>query len=133
MSQDNLLHKVLHCTEKPEFYYMRISLEFDPNERTPTLDIMLFKNLIAKALKGLFGNLGAAMQVDVLRFDSKTREAILRVENGGLVQLWSSLTSTSSYRDYTCCFHIHKVSSCLLSLSTNSRTFQHKVLQAGVK
>lgn len=118
----------IHLKQTAEFSYLKTTLEFEA-ETSLDIDLILFRTILVQALKSLFGDLGAALQVDVLRYDSLMRQAILRVPNRGLVQLWSSLSWYSEHKDYRCRFHIHKISSCLLSLSTDSRTFQHQVMK----
>uniref|UniRef100_A0A3Q2QJE8 Ribonuclease P/MRP subunit p14 n=1 Tax=Fundulus heteroclitus TaxID=8078 RepID=A0A3Q2QJE8_FUNHE len=64
---------------------------------------------------------GAALNVDVLKYDEETLSALLRVPSRGLVKLWSSLTLQGSYKNQTCAFRVLQVSPFLLALTGNSR------------
>ncbi|GCC21899.1 hypothetical protein chiPu_0000281 [Chiloscyllium punctatum] len=64
---------------------------------------------------------GAALPVDVLRYEEETLAATLRVRSSGLVKLWSALTLLGSYQNQKCAFRVMQVSPFLLALSGNSR------------
>ncbi|XP_006169229.1 ribonuclease P protein subunit p14 isoform X2 [Tupaia chinensis] len=80
-----------------------------------------FKQLLLSALKDLFGEVGAALPLDVLTYEEETLSAVLRIRSSGLVKLWSSLTLLGSYRGKKCAFRVIQVSPFLLALSGNSR------------
>lgn len=103
--------------------YLDVSLDFEG--RSLEIDARIFKFIIGKALKKLFGEVGASVQVDVLRFRESDLRAYLRVLSSNLVRLWSSLTLHSSYNDRPCSFRVYKVSSSLASLSVASPHYQH--------
>ncbi|XP_067907748.1 ribonuclease P protein subunit p14 isoform X2 [Heterodontus francisci] len=106
-----------------DYHYLKVGLEFE--ERSPGLRLNAahFKQLIVSALKDLHGEIGAALPVDVLRFEEETLAAILRVKSSGLVKLWSALTLLGSYQNQKCAFRVTQVSPFLLALSGNSREF----------
>lgn len=56
---------------------MKVCLEFQ--EHGVGLNGAQFKQLLVSALKDLFGEVGAALPVDVLTYDETTLSAILRV------------------------------------------------------
>ncbi|XP_021503015.1 ribonuclease P protein subunit p14 isoform X2 [Meriones unguiculatus] len=60
-----------------EHHYMKVRLEFQ--EHGVGLNAAQFKQLLVSALKDLFGEVGAALPVDVLTYDEKTLSAILRI------------------------------------------------------
>ncbi|XP_067907747.1 ribonuclease P protein subunit p14 isoform X1 [Heterodontus francisci] len=64
-----------------DYHYLKVGLEFE--ERSPGLRLNAahFKQLIVSALKDLHGEIGAALPVDVLRFEEETLAAILRVKS----------------------------------------------------
>lgn len=98
---------------------MKVHLEFQ--EHGVELNAAQFKQLLVSALKDLFGEVGAALPVDVLTYEEKTLSAILRVCSSGLTKLWSSLTLFGAYKNKKCAFRVIQVSPFLLALSGNSR------------
>lgn len=102
-----------------EYHYMKVCLEFQ--EHGVGLNVAQFKQLLISALRDLFGEVGAALPVDVLTYDEKTLSAILRICSSGLVKLWSSLTLFGAYKSKKCAFRVIQVSPFLLALSGNSR------------
>uniref|UniRef100_A0A673VQ07 Ribonuclease P protein subunit p14 n=2 Tax=Suricata suricatta TaxID=37032 RepID=A0A673VQ07_SURSU len=102
-----------------EHHYMKVRLEFqDPGVG---LNAAQFKQLLISALKDLFGEVDAALPLDILTYEEKTLSAILRICSSGLVKLWSSLTLLGSYKGKKCAFRVIQVSPFLLALSGNSR------------
>ncbi|OWK07160.1 hypothetical protein Celaphus_00017103 [Cervus elaphus hippelaphus] len=76
----------------------RVSRLWDPTEcRT-------IQPAAISALKVLFGEVDAALPLDVLTYEEKTLSAILRICSSGLVKLWSSLTLLGSYKGKNCDF-----------------------------
>lgn len=110
---------------KSTYSYLKVNLEFEDRENF--VEDVRFKSIILKALKQLHGDTGAAIQVDVLRYEEKTMEAILRVHSSGLVKLWSALTLFSEYAGLTCAFRIQQVSGHLMSMAVNSRQHLHQL------
>ncbi|XP_041518629.1 ribonuclease P protein subunit p14 [Microtus oregoni] len=102
-----------------EYHYMKVCLEFQ--EHGVELNAAQFKQLLVSSLKDLFGEVGAALPVDVLTYEEKTLSAILRVCSSGLTKLWSSLTLFGAYKNKKCAFRVIQVSPFLLALSGNSR------------
>jgi len=109
-----------------QFFYLRVKLDISKAKDLPPvqLDAVTFKGLLLQALDSLHGKIGAALNVDVLRFEAKTMEAIVRVRERGLVKLWSALTLFSYYQDRQCAFTVIQVSPHLLSLATDSRQWK---------
>ncbi|XP_042091947.1 ribonuclease P protein subunit p14 isoform X2 [Ovis aries] len=102
-----------------EYHYMKVRLEFQ--DGGVGLNAAQFKQLLISALKELFGEVDAALPLDVLTYEEKTLSAILRICSSGLVKLWSSLTLLGSYKGKNCAFRVIQVSPFLLALSGNSR------------
>ncbi|XP_036896672.1 ribonuclease P protein subunit p14 [Sturnira hondurensis] len=102
-----------------EHHYMKVCLEFQ--DHTIGLNAAQFKQLLLSALKDLFGEVDAALPLDVITYKEKTLSAILRICSSGLVKLWSSLTLLGSYKGKKCAFKVIQVSPFLLALSGNSR------------
>uniref|UniRef100_A0A452G6Q6 Uncharacterized protein n=1 Tax=Capra hircus TaxID=9925 RepID=A0A452G6Q6_CAPHI len=90
---------------------------------------MKFKQLLISALKDLFGEVDAALPLDVLTYEEKTLSAILRICSSGLVKLWSSLTLLGSYKGKNYAFRVIPFSPLLLALSGNSRELELSSLQ----
>uniref|UniRef100_A0A3P8WWC4 Ribonuclease P/MRP 14 subunit n=1 Tax=Cynoglossus semilaevis TaxID=244447 RepID=A0A3P8WWC4_CYNSE len=114
-------------TQKKSTGYQRVVLKNSApvleNEST-RLSAVEFKQFIITGLKILYGEVGAALTFDVLKYDEDSRTAFLRVPSRGLVKLWSSLTLLGSYQDQACAFRILQVSPFLLALTGNSRELQ---------
>ncbi|XP_077984500.1 ribonuclease P protein subunit p14-like [Glandiceps talaboti] len=106
-----------------DYFYLKVSLEFE--ESGFQVDVLLFKAIIVKALLTMYGEVGAAITVDVLKYNEDSKEAILRVHNSGFSKLWSALTLFGQYLNKECVFRVHQVSSCLMALAVNSR--QHMI------
>lgn len=102
-----------------EHHYMKVRLEFQ--DCGAGLNAAQFKQLLVSALKDLFGEVDAALPLDVLTYEERTSSAILRICSSGLVKLWSSLTLLGSYKGRKCAFRVIQVSPFLLALSGNSR------------
>lgn len=102
-----------------EHHYMKVCLEFQ--EHGVELNVAQFKQLLISALKDLFGEVDAALPLDILTYEEETLSAILRICSSGLVRLWSSLTLLGSYKGKKCAFRVIQVSPFLLALSGNSR------------
>lgn len=113
-------------TQTAQFFYLRVKLEISKEKDLPPvqLDALIFKSLLLQALDSLHGKIGAALNVDVLKFDSKSMEAIVRVRERGLVKLWSSMTLFSYYQDRQCAITVIQVSPHLLSLAADSRQWK---------
>lgn len=104
----------------PEYSYMKVTLELDQEEEMTAAQ---FKFLISKQMQELFGE-KSVPSVDILLFREATRQAILRFHDSERDKVWSTLTCLNSYKDVPCIFHVHQVSSQLLSLAADSRSYQ---------
>uniref|UniRef100_A0A665VL34 Ribonuclease P/MRP 14 subunit n=2 Tax=Echeneis naucrates TaxID=173247 RepID=A0A665VL34_ECHNA len=104
------------------YHYMKVCLVLE-NEST-RLSAVELKQFIITGLKSLYGEVGAALNFDVLKYDADTLTAFLRVYSRGLVKLWSSLTLLGSYQNQACAFRVLQVSPFLLALTGNSRELQ---------
>lgn len=76
-----------------------------------------------QSLTSLFGEIGASVTVDVLRYQN--RRAILRVPEDYYVKLHSSLTLAAAYEGKICAYRVHRVSPLLNSFCSDSRTYEH--------
>ncbi|XP_064606283.1 ribonuclease P protein subunit p14-like isoform X2 [Liolophura sinensis] len=106
---------------KPDFTYLKTKLDFEENTENFTIDAILFKYVVKQAVGFVFGEVGGSLNVDVLKYSIKEREAILRVRTSAAVQLQSALSLYSSYKGKLCAFHTLQVSPHLISLAVNSR------------
>ncbi|XP_050026812.2 ribonuclease P protein subunit p14 [Dermacentor andersoni] len=112
-----------HTVCRTQHVYMDVSLRFEePGEE---VDATVFKFVILQALKKLYGEVGASVAVDILKFRESDLRAYLRVSSSNVVRLWSSLTLTSCYNGRPCSFRVYKVSPSLASLSVSSSHYQH--------
>lgn len=119
--EESIYQRVVLKNASP-FHYMKVHLVLE-NESTRLTAVEL-KHFIITGLKTLHGEVGAALNVDVLKYDDDTLTALLRVSSRGLVKLWSSLTLLGSYQNQACAFRVLQVSPFLLALSGNSRELQ---------
>lgn len=101
---------------------MKICLVFEDD--TTRLSAVELKQFIITGLKSLFGEVGAALDFDLLKYNEDTLTGFLRVYSWGLVKLWSSLTLLGSYQNQACAFRVLQVSPYLLALTGNSRELQ---------
>ncbi|XP_018518832.1 ribonuclease P protein subunit p14 [Lates calcarifer] len=104
------------------YHYMKVCLVLE--DESTRLSAVEFKCFIISGLKSLFGEVGAALTFDLLKYDEDTLTALLRVCSRGLVKLWSSLTLLGSYQNQACAFRVLQVSPYLLALTGNSRELQ---------
>ncbi|XP_060925964.1 ribonuclease P protein subunit p14 [Limanda limanda] len=103
-------------------HYVNVCLVLE--DESTKLSGVEFKLFIVSGLKSLYGEVGAALPFDVLKYDEDKRSALLRVYSRGLVKLWSSLTLLGSYQNQACAFRVLQVSPYLLALTGNSRELQ---------
>ena len=103
------------------YMYLKVGVDFESEENRVTLRIEEFRLLISQCLKELYGDVGAAIQVDVLKYNSDNMAAILRVPSAGYVQLRSALTLCGSIMDNSCAIHVFQASAHLMALAYNSR------------
>ncbi|XP_067270861.1 ribonuclease P protein subunit p14 [Pseudorasbora parva] len=104
------------------YHYMKISLVLENGKRN--ISAAEFKQLMVRGLKDLYGEIGASIPFDLLKFDENKLTGILRVYNSGLVKLWSALTLLGTCQNEPCAFRVTQVSPFLLALSGNSRELQ---------
>ncbi|CAH1364860.1 unnamed protein product, partial [Tenebrio molitor] len=75
-----------------------------------------FKNNIVVAITRLFGESTACVDIDVLKYNSRSKRAILRVPADHYVKIRSSLTLCGKYQGDSCAYIVHKASPLLLNL-----------------
>ena len=85
-----------------------------------------FRAVLLQAMRTLFGEVGAAMQVDVLEFDQPKQQAVLRLPADGVTRLWSALTLVTEFDKQPCRVRVLTVASSLSSLALDSRNFCRK-------
>ncbi|XP_057700879.1 ribonuclease P protein subunit p14 [Corythoichthys intestinalis] len=121
-NEDYPVYQSIVLKDAAPYQYMKVCLELE-NKSTKVIAVD-FKQFIITGLKSLHGEVGAALQFDVLKYDEDTLTAFLRVSKSGLVKLWSSLTLLGRYNKQSCAFRVLQVSPFLLSLTGNSRELQ---------
>ncbi|KAM6981110.1 ribonuclease P protein subunit p14 [Aplochiton taeniatus] len=104
------------------YRYMKTSLHLENVSSRP--NAVQLKQLIIRGLQDLYGEVGAALPFDLLKYDEQTLTAILRVRDRSLVKLWSAMTLLGTYQNQPCAFRVSQVSHFLLALSANSREFE---------
>ncbi|KAM4650526.1 ribonuclease P protein subunit p14 [Discoglossus pictus] len=118
-AQEPTAYERIVLKNKSEYHYMKIQLVFE--EDGVRLNAAQFKHLIVSALKDLHGEVGAALPLDVLKYEENNLCAILRICSSGLVKLWTSLTLLDNYHNHKCTFRVIQTSPFLLALAGNSR------------
>ncbi|CAG9766290.1 unnamed protein product [Ceutorhynchus assimilis] len=104
------------------YYYLDIKLILaNPEEVTPAF----YKKNILEAVKQLFGETGASIPIDILKFNSETLEAILRVPKSHYIKIRSSLVLSGKYEGIRCIYSIQKSTPLLLALQGDSRNYNH--------
>lgn len=104
------------------YHYLKVRLVLEDD--STRLSAVELKYFIITGLKSLYGEVGAALNFDVLKYDEDTLTGFLRVYSRSLVKLWSSLTLLGSYQNQACAFRVLQVSPFLLALTGNSRDLQ---------
>ncbi|CAF89200.1 unnamed protein product, partial [Tetraodon nigroviridis] len=85
-------------------YYLCVFSELEDESTKPSA--VELKYFIITGLKNVFGEVGAGLDFDVLKYSEDTLTAFLRVPSRGLVKLWSSLTLLGSYQNQACAFRV---------------------------
>ncbi|XP_033829566.2 ribonuclease P protein subunit p14 isoform X2 [Periophthalmus magnuspinnatus] len=102
------LHQgVLQKNLSPE-RYLKIQLEL---EEAVTLTEVELRFFIISGLRSLHGEVGAALNFDLLEHSDVSNVAVLKVSKDDLVKLWSSLTLQGFYKNHRCAFRVLQVSS----------------------
>jgi len=102
------------------YVYMRVRLEFDERHEMD-INSVEFKAILLQSLKDLHGEVVKSIQADIMKYNPKKKEAILRVPHDGHVKLWSALTCFGKYSDVDCAFRVLQTCGNLMGLATNSR------------
>ncbi|KAM6927312.1 ribonuclease P protein subunit p14 [Xenentodon cancila] len=118
---ESLFQRVVLKNASPH-HYLKVQLVLE--DGSTRLTAVELKHFIITGLKSLHGEVGAALTVDVLKYDEDSLTALLRVGSSGLAKLWSSLTLLGSYQNQDCAFRVLQVSPFLLALTGNSRDLQ---------
>ncbi|XP_069101235.1 ribonuclease P protein subunit p14-like [Argopecten irradians] len=103
--------------------YMKLQLEFEDPSVTKllTINATTLKHAIVTSMKSLFGELGYTENIDILRFDEESHEAIIRVRHSFFVKVWNSLCLSGTFNGHSCAFRVNQVSAHLMGLACNSR------------
>ncbi|XP_068451988.1 ribonuclease P protein subunit p14 [Clinocottus analis] len=101
------------------YHYLKVRLVLE--DESTRLSAVELKQFIVSGLNSLYGEVGAALTFDLLKYDEDTLTALLRVYSKGLVKLWSSMTLLGFYQKQSCAFRVLQVSPFLLALTGNSR------------
>lgn len=104
-----------------EYYYLKVQLETE--KQCEPLDAILFKQLILESIKSMFGEVGAGIDVDILKYTCSSQEAILRVHSSFYVKVWGALTLCGTSQGWPCAFRVLQASPHLMCLAVNSREF----------
>lgn len=78
-----------------------------------------------EAVKQLFGEIGAAIPIDVLKFNPQTLEGIIRVPSSHYIKVRGSLTLCGWYEGQNCVYRVRKSTPFLLGLLGDSRDYLH--------
>lgn len=95
----------------------------NPTE-TEITPAFLKKNII-EAISKLFGEVSAAITIDLLKYEPNNRRTIIRVPKSHYIKLRNSLTLACKYEGQPCIYKVHKATSLLLALQAESRNYNH--------
>ncbi|TRY70200.1 hypothetical protein TCAL_01208, partial [Tigriopus californicus] len=79
--------------------------------------LLYLTNNVTFALKNLFGEIGAAVPVEVIKFYPKSSQLIVQCPSDWAVKVRASLSLQSSYQGQSCAYQVIKDSATLLSLA----------------
>ena len=106
-------------TAASRWSFVRCRLSFHSGDGV--VDASGFAVAVTAAVRGLLGEVGAALPVEIILFDDALQEAILRCPAPRLSQLWGSLTTCTEFDKRPCSFRVVAVAGSLLSLAGSSR------------
>jgi len=91
-----------------------------PNDNVGNLDSILYKNILVKAVRDLFGQVGiSSYEFDVIEYWEFESTGIIRVNSIGFVAIWSAFTLLSQYDNMNCNILIKRTASNLVAFGTN--------------
>ncbi|XP_055850855.1 ribonuclease P protein subunit p14-like [Episyrphus balteatus] len=106
------------------YYYLDITLKFQDEEKDDlVLTPAYFKGSIDHSLRSVFGEIGGLTEVDIFKFDSDSRRAIVRVPEDYYVKTRAAITLISKFQDIRCHFQVKKASPILLQLLSSNIEF----------
>lgn len=85
----------------------------------------LIKKNVQLSLKKLFGEVGASINIDVLKCSSSKHRAFIRCPSDNFIKLHCALTLAGKFEGIQCAYRIHNISPTLITLASNSRTYKH--------
>jgi ribonuclease P protein subunit RPP14 len=88
--------------------------------------IEYFKAYIESSLKQIFGEIGGQTTVDVLKFDTTTHKAIIRVPTKYYVKVRTALCLIGSFSGISCYFKVNSASAVLLGLISTALNFEEQ-------
>ena len=110
-----------------EDYFFNVLLQFDTSNKTRLVNEDYILNNIVYGLKILFGEVGAAFPISILKLYTESCETfpvnkneygiILMCPAEFAVKLRASLTLHGSYQGERCAYHVLKATNSLLSLT----------------
>lgn len=103
------------------YQYMKIVLTFEAGQTVPEICMSEMRQTITTALRTVFGENGAAVCVDILKYSPKSRKAILRVPQSDYVKVRNALCLYGKYGDYHCAFRVKQTSGHLMALAVDTR------------
>ncbi|KAM9813865.1 ribonuclease P protein subunit p14 [Neosynchiropus ocellatus] len=90
--------------KKAPYQHMKVCLEVENDSTRLSADEL--KYFIITGLKSLHGEVGAAIDFDLLEYSEDTRTASLRVASRDIAKLWSSMTLLGFYQNQACAFRV---------------------------
>lgn len=106
-----------------QYYYLDVTLVLEiPEVGVPRA---FFKKNIVEAVRKVFGEVGASVNIDILKYNSLTLRGIIRVPKSHYIKVRSSLTLCGRYEGQRCVYIVHKATPLLLALQGDSRHYEH--------
>ncbi|XP_045466776.1 ribonuclease P protein subunit p14-like [Harmonia axyridis] len=106
------------------YYYMHISLNFEKDQEN-RITPAFFKDNIIRCVRSVFGECACNADIDLLKYNPGNLNAIIRIPEHLYVKVHAALSFCGAWHGQPCFYIIHKTSPLLLSLSQDSRNYEH--------
>lgn len=110
----------ISCTNLTSYYFRELV-----NPQQADITPAFLKKNIVEAVKELFGEVNAAVTIDLLKYNPQNNQVIIRVPKSHYIKIRNSLTLSCKYEGQLCVYKIHKSTPLLLALQAESRNYNH--------
>ncbi|XP_071519879.1 ribonuclease P protein subunit p14-like [Panulirus ornatus] len=107
-------------------WYLCVHMDYDQKKLPCEMTIDLVQVVLRTAVNIMFGETSSSLPLDILKFDAKQRQVILRVPSSNYAKVRAALTVCPSMRvagvNIPVVYTVQHASSCLLSLAGPERS-----------